>query len=91
MVKMASFLIPIVKFEFKCATWTNQKAPHSYSPLALVAGSTDRAGPSVATTIRPGQSLGLQAAGPISSIALAITDHQAVAPPVGTSFKECKD
>jgi hypothetical protein len=91
-VKMSNFLIPTVKFEFKCTTWTNLELSPSYSPSVPTASGTvvdtDWARSNMAGITRPGRALTLQATGPATSAEPGITNHRVAAtdPGIGGSI-----
>jgi hypothetical protein len=79
MVKMTSFLIQTVKFEFKRNTWINQEPPPSYRPPALGAGRTAWAGSNTGGTTHPRWPIAMQVTQTCSSAPLGGTGQAAVA------------
>jgi hypothetical protein len=98
-IKMTSFWIPTVKFEFKRNTWINQDAPSSYRPVAPTSGGitvgTNPANPNTESTTRPGRPLPLHVEGPLAQLAQAVPPRhwplpiptRTIATPIETSLR----
>jgi hypothetical protein len=71
-VKMASFLVQTIKFEFKWDTWINQEVTHRYQSPAPGTGGIARAGSNAGGIARPRRPLPVQAIPGATSYALEL-------------------
>jgi hypothetical protein len=72
-IKMTSFSIQTVKFEFKHATWTNQESSPSYRPPAPSTGATARASSNASDTALSEWPAGLAPLRPSTSVGPGVT------------------